>query len=531
MSHEENETELSRGEFVKGAVGVMAGAGALGLLGSRAASAAPLVRRAVAAPKKGGILQVAIGDANVKDTLDPGHAEETNTFVLAGNIYERLVKIDTNTWKWQPLLAESIRPNRQLNTWTIKLRNGIKFHDGRPLTAKDVAFTLRRILDKDYGNDVYAQLSSSLKPGGIKVVDQRTVVLHLTRPDAVLPITLGRRQSAIVPAGFTNDTTDTHKAIGTGPFRITSFKAGQGWQLERNPDYWLKSGTPLLDGVRAVIISEQATKLQSVVSGDSDLADGVDAPLAHTIDKSRAQLFTLENAVYLNIVLDQSVKPFTDPRISNALKHAVDRNKLLEVVQFGYGSVTADVPEPTSDFFYPARYQVTRDVELAKKLLADAGYPNGIDLELITSETFAGFVDLAVAFADQVKDAGFRIKVTKWPPQTYWDQVWLKKPMYLDFWSHIHPSQKLTVTYSAASHINENKYSDPKLEQLLALASRTADPKKQKVLYGQALQRAATNYGTVIPFFAHKLWPAKNSVHGVVLNVELGALFNKAWMD
>src|SRR4029450_5844303 len=106
----------------------------------------------------------------------------------------------------------------------------------------------------------------------------------------------------------------------------------------------------------------------------------------------------------------------------------------------------------TSDFFYPARYQVTRDVGLAKKLLADAGYPNGIDLELITSETFAGFVDLAVAFADQVKDAGFRIKVTKWPPQTYWDQVWLKKPMSLDFWSHIHPSQKLTVTYSAASH-------------------------------------------------------------------------------
>ena len=419
------DSEVTRSGFVKGAAALVGGLSALELAKSGVARAEPA--RASVTPKRGGVLQFAIGDANVKDTLDPGHSEDTNAFVLAGNIYELLVRSDENTWAWKPLLAQSLVPNRQLTKWTIKLRDGIKFHDGRPLTSKDVAFTLRRIVTESYGNDIYAQLFPSLGPGGIQIKDRLTVVLNLKRPDALIPIILARRQAVIVPSGFPTDTTDPKMAVGTGPFRVKSFKSGQGWELERNPNYWQKGQSALLDGVRAVVIGEQSTKLRSVVSGQSHLADGIDASLAHTINKSQAQIIRLRNGAYVNVVLDQSVAPFTDPRISTALKSTVDRQALLQTVQFGLGSVSHDIPVPRSDYFNPKNYVVKRDIALAKKLLADAGYPDGIDLELITSEVFAGFVDLAVAFASQAAAAGFRIKVTKWPPQTYWDQVWLEE--------------------------------------------------------------------------------------------------------
>jgi peptide/nickel transport system substrate-binding protein len=519
--------ELTRRQLLKGAAGIAAGASVLGIAGCGGddTGGEPSGGTATGEVKRGGILQVSFSDSSTDESLDPAISELNNDSFYTGQIYEGLTVADTD-WGVHPVLAEKWEPNEDASEWTFTLRQGVTFHDGTPLTAKDAAYSIGRLLDEDLGSPLFSRLEPSLDADGITAPDDQTLVLTLKRPDSLMPLALSARHAMIVKDGTTDFA--VANAIGTGPFKVKSFRPGQSWEVEKNATYW-EEGLPYLDGIRGVIVGEQSTKVQSVTSGQSHIADPIDYSAASTVS-GNAEILEFTGATYLLIAMDQTKEPFTDERVVDAIKMAVDRDQVLQTVFQGYGDTTGDVPVPPDDFFYPTDLTTDQDIEGAKQLLADAGYPDGIDLELFTSASYGGMVDLAVAFQQVVEPAGIRVKINQGSPDTYWDQVWLVKPMYASYDTRRHPNEILSVTYASNAPWNECKLKNPALDELLAEGLRTTDREGQKQIYQDALRLVADQHGTSIPAFVSKLWIKKNNVQGEELELSRGMIMKKAYI-
>jgi peptide/nickel transport system substrate-binding protein len=534
-SHDEHirnliiEKRLSRAGFLKAAGGAAAGVSVLGLAacggGGGGGGGSSSGGGGGGSPKKGGTIQIAFSDASTKENLDPGLTTLTNDSFYTGQIYEGLGVADTE-WNVHPVLAEKWSSNSDVTEWTFNLRQGVKWHDGSDFTSKDVAYTLGRLLDEKFGSPLFSRLDPSLSKDGISTPDANTVVLKLKRPDSLIPLALTARHAMIVKDGATDF---TKTAVGTGPFKLKSFSPGRSWEVEKNPNYY-ESGVPYLDGMRGIVIGEQSTKVQSVVSGQSDIADPIDYSAASTVKgSSNASILEFKGATYLLVAMDQTKPPFDDERVVDAIKMAVDRKKILQAVYQGYGQVSGDVPVPPDDPFYPSDLKTDQDIAGAKKLLADAGHSGGLDLELFTSASYGGMVDLAVAFSQVVAPAGIRVKIKQWSPDTYWDQVWLTKPMYVSYYSRRHVNEILAVTYASKAPWNECKLKDAELDNLLTEGLKTTNKDEQKQIYNKALDLVADKHGTSIPAWTSKLWVKKNNVRGEELELSRGMIMKKAY--
>jgi peptide/nickel transport system substrate-binding protein len=479
-------------------------------------------------PKRGGIAQLAFSDAQTSENLDPALSAVNNDACYCGQIYESLTQPD-DEWQAHPLLAESWESNAAVTEWTFKLRPGVKWHDGSPFTAQDAVFSIQRLLDEELGSPLYSRLEASLDPDGVTAPDDLTLVLTMKRSDSLIPLTMGARHAHIVKNGTTEFTPAT--AIGTGPFKLKSWTAGQSWEVERFDGYWEK-GLPYLDAVRGVVIGEQSTKVQAVVSGDSDMCDPIDFSAASTVQGSgSAELVEFKAATHLLIAMDQTQEPFTDERVVRAIKMAVDRERLAKVAYQGYATLTSDTPAPSGDPFYPPDLGIRpQDIDGAKALLAEAGHSDGIDIELFTSQSFGGMVDLAVAFAQIVEPAGIRVKINQWSPDTYWDQVWLVKPMFVSYYVRRHPNEILSVTYASNAPWNECNFKNPELDALLTEGLATADPDEQTEIYQRALQIVADDHGTAIPAFINRLWVKKPRLQGAELDLQNAVFLRKAYV-
>jgi peptide/nickel transport system substrate-binding protein len=525
---EELTRELTRRQLLKGAAGIAAGASVLGIAGcggDEGTGVGTDGATETTAVKRGGILQVSFSDSSTDESLDPAISELNNDSFYTGQIYEGLTVADTE-WGVHPVLAEKWESNDDASEWTFTLRQGVTFHDGTPFTAQDAAYSISRLLDEDLGSPLFSRLEPSLDADGISVPDEATLVLTLKRPDSLMPLALSARHAMIVKDG--TEDFSVANAIGTGPFKVKSFRPGQSWEVEKNTTYW-EQGLPYLDGIRGVVIGEQATKVQSVVSGESHIADPINYSAASTVT-GNAQLLEFTGATYLLVAMDQTKEPFNDERVVDAIKMAVGREQVLNAVFQGYGDITADVPVPQDDFFYPTDLSTEQDVEGAKALLAEAGYPDGIDLELNTSDSYGGMVDLAVAFQQVVEPAGIRVKVNQGSPDTYWDQVWLVKPMYVSYYTRRHPNEILSVTYASNAPWNECKLKNPELDDLLSEGLRTTDREAQRQIYQDALRLVNDKHGTSIPAFVSKLWVKKNNVQGEELELSRGMIMKRAYI-
>ena len=527
FDEEQLRRELTRRQLLKGAAGIAAGATVLGIAGCGGdeGTGAGTSGTPTSEVKRGGILQISFSDSSTDESLDPAISELNNDSFYTGQIYEGLTVADTD-WGVHPVLAEKWESNEDATEWTFTLRQGVTFHDGTPLTAQDAAYSIGRLLDEEIGSPLFSRLEPSLAPDGIAASDDQTLVLTLKRPDSLMPLALSARHAMVVKDGTSEF--DVASAIGTGPFKVKSFNPGQSWELEKNTSYW-EEGLPYLDGIRGVVITESSTKVQSVVSGEAHIADPINYSAASTVT-GNAEILEFSGATYLLVAMDQTKEPFNDERVVDAIKMAVDREQVLQAVFQGYGDITGDVPVPTDDFFYPPDLSTEQDIEGAKALLAEAGYPDGIDLELNTSDSYGGMVDLAVAFQQVVEPAGIRVKINQGSPDTYWDQVWLVKPMYVSYYTRRHPNEILSVTYASNAPWNECKLKNPELDDLLSQGLETTDREAQKTIYQDALRLVNDKHGTSIPAFVSKLWIKKKNVQGEELELSRGMIMKRAYI-
>lgn len=506
---------LTRREVLSGAIGLAAGATLLGVAGCGGdESPGEAGAGESGEPTRGGVITLAITNTSASETLDPATVDVTSEYALFGLLYNTLTNLNYRDWSLTPGLAESWEPNADLTEWQFKLRRGVTFHDGKPLTAKDVVWTLRRILDTAVGSSAYTRAAKTMVPNGIKAVDDSTVLISLAQPDSLLPIFLARPHLSIVKEGVERFSAAT--SIGTGPFKLKSWEAATSWEVERNPDYW-ENGLPYLDGVRQVINTESAARVQGVKAGDFDLAEEVDFASAKPLEgDANVALLRFPKGICRIIIMDATVPPFTDKRVRNAFKFAMNRELAMESVYQGFASPTSDVVVPSNDPYYPPDLDVRPyDPEQAKSLLAQAGYPDGVDVELLTSQVFSAMPDLAITFSQSAKEAGIRVNVNQWAAETYWDKVWFSKPFYTSYQQSDFPPDLLWRLYTPDASYNEAKLEMPQFTELFTKILGTNDRSEQIGHTQEALALAAEEWGYVIPAVPESPWPANPKLKGV----------------
>ncbi|HZV74096.1 MAG TPA: ABC transporter substrate-binding protein [Conexibacter sp.] len=512
----DHRSAIDRRDFLRAGAAFAAGAATLGVAAcGSGTSTTDTTAASTALGPRGGTARLLLSGGGPKLVLDPATQVNEPDAILDGLLYDGLVRVHDD-WTIEPRLATRWEADAAQRIWRFQLRDGVTFHDGRPLTAKDVVYSLRRLLDKRLGSAVYPRLAGELKPDGIHAAGANVVELRLVQPDAFLPVALGARHCKVVPAG----TTDFSKAIGTGPFRLRSLdQAKLSFVLERNPGFW-QNGLPRLEGIEGLLSNDQSSLVQSVASGGFDFGGFIDPSAADSVQGSgAAQLLAHKSALFNDLVAAADHAPFTNPDVRMALKLAIDREQVLNLAYKGHGSVTYDVPVRVSDpFFATALASRTRDVEAAKRLLRKAGHPNGIDLTLLTAPAGAGMVDLAVVAKESLAEAGIRVAVQQRPADTYYDVVWLKERFYVDTWVLRHPLDAMAVMFDSSAPWNEAKLHSARLDELLKEARRTAEHAQQVQLLGQAQTLIADQAGFVCPAWIDELYAAKRNLKGVGFN-------------
>ncbi|TXS43241.1 ABC transporter substrate-binding protein [Streptomyces sp. uw30] len=376
-------------------------------------------------PRAGGTLRVgALGKA-AAITRDP-HGTQANEsdYLIISLIYDTLT-VPGDTSNTVRRLAASWKPSADLKTWRFTLAEGATFHDGTPVTAEDVVWSLKRLRNTPAGS---ARLPG-IRPESIKAEDAKTVVLVSDYANAELPL-LTRLTTFVLKKGTKDG--ELAKAPGTGPFKLDWYRDGNA-RLVRNDDWY--GGKVLLDAIEVKIFESPQAMANALLAGQIDLASNVGAVAARTAEARKdVQVLRRPNDMAMPIVMRTADGPFADARVREALRLVVDRNAMVKQVLSGYGTVGNDILGTGDPAFAKDIPQRKRDIAKAKKLLAEAKFDTSKTYELLTTEDIAGLAESATLFATQAREAGVKIKVVKQDSKAFWDSTWLKGDLYTTYW-------------------------------------------------------------------------------------------------
>ncbi|MFE7031312.1 ABC transporter substrate-binding protein [Streptomyces sp. NPDC057621] len=378
-----------------------------------------------AKPRKGGTLRVgALGRASAV-TRDPHGTQSNESDYLILSLVHDALTVPGAKPNTAPRLAASWEPSADLKTWKFKLAKGAKFHDGSPVTAKDVVFSLKRLRATPAG----ASRLPGIQAKNITAQGTDTVVLVSDYANAELPL-LTRLTTFVVPDGTSDK--DIAKAPGTGPFKLDWFRGGNA-RLVRN-DSW-HGGTVYLDAIEVKIFESPQAMANALLAGQIDLASNAGAIAARTA-KTRKDIQTVRrpNDMAMPIVMRTADGPFADTKVREALRLAVDRGAMVKQVLSGYGTVANDILGTGDPAYAKSITQRTRDLAKARQLLKEAGFDTSRTYELMTTEDISGLAESATLFATQVREAGVKVKVVKQESAVFWDKTWLKGDLYTSYW-------------------------------------------------------------------------------------------------
>ena len=315
-------------------------------------------------------------------TMDPAFVNVSDDSYQQNAVYNRMVNLDAS---FQPIpeLAKSRSVSEDGLTWTFNLESGVTFHDGRPMTSKDVVFSFRRLLDPEVGSPATAVLDF-LDPEGITAVDDLTVQFKTATVVADLPTVLAIKYGMVVPEGSTKEELK-QKSMGTGPFIQDVYSPTETRRVfQRNDNYWRK-GLPKAECLELSVITEEVTRLAAIKSGAADLIMQAGAANAGVLaGDPTLKLKKSAPGTYVTLSMWVDTPPFDNVKVRQALKAVIDRQLLVDTIILGNGVPGNDNPVPPTS---PAAYMKEtkpQDIEGAKKLLSEAGYPDGLTVDLNT---------------------------------------------------------------------------------------------------------------------------------------------------
>jgi len=495
---------LSRREFVKAAVALGATAAFANTLSINVAQAAT--------PKRGGRMTLAMGHGSTTDDLDPALIENGWQWTAMFGICNTLIELAADG-NLVPSLAESWEPSADLKTWRFKIRQGVEFHDGRKLTAKDVAGNLRYHTGEESKSVVKAVLSSITD---IKIENDDTVVITLESGNADFAYSLNSANLAIMPSSEDGDL-DWKSRVGTGGYRLKEFNPGVTAVFERNPKYWKKDRAHA-DEVELLSIKDPVARTTAIMSGSVDAIDKVDTKTAQLLSRN-PDIVIEESSGPLHYVfaMQTQVAPFDNVHVRQALKLSVDREEFVRKILNGHGEVGNDHPIGKS-YRYIAEdiEQNSYDPDKAKWHLKQAGMDSlSVDLHAADA-AFAGAVDAAALFQNNARKSGIEVNVIREPNDGYWANVWNVKPFVVSYWGG-YPTEDVMFTtgYTTGAAWNETQFSDMEFEKILLAARAEGDEERRRAMYREMQIILRDKGGVIVPAFANDLVArTKRIAHG-----------------
>jgi peptide/nickel transport system substrate-binding protein len=491
---------LGRRNFLRGlaATGALAGAG--GVLaacgGSSPSSTGTTTAPATSGkPKTGGDLKVGLTGGSGADTLDPHKGLTYLDTARAQCLYQPLLQLNTAA-QTEFVLAEDISPHGSTAEWVISLRRGVTFHDGKPLTAADVIFTLRRILsEKLTGSTPLGPVDAK----GLKALDSHTVLVPMTSPYGSFVDQLAYWYYLyIVPTGF-----NPKQPNGTGPFKYQSFTPGQRSVFVKDPNYW-KSGLPYVNSITVIDFSDSASLQNALTTGVIQGAGALEGPQISVLKTtSGVQTVVSGTGAITPFTMRVDQPPFSDVNVRQAMRLLVDRPQLINSALNGDATVGSDVFSPYDPDFDSALHR-SQDIAQAKFLLKKAGQENLV-VQLVTSAVATGTVAMATVLQQQAKAAGVTINLKTVDPTTFFGPNYLHWTFSQDFYNYSPYLAQVAQSMLPTSPFNETHWGQAHYGSLYHQANVTADPAVRKQIK-QEMQLVDFNEGGyIIPAFIDAL--------------------------
>ncbi|MDP2699843.1 ABC transporter substrate-binding protein [Thalassospira sp.] len=480
-----------------------------------------------ATPVMGGAIKVAGYTSSTADTLDPAKAANQTDYCRCSAFYNRLTYLGEGG-KLHMELAETVE-SADAQVWTIKLRKGVTFHDGKTLTASDVVYSLQRHLDPAVGSKANAIAKQMT---GIRAVDSETIEITLVSANADLPILLALHQFMIIADG----TTDFSKANGTGAFVCEVFEPGVKSIAVRNPNYWKSTG-PYLDSFEFFAIPDDTARVNAVLSGDVQLAGSISPRSVRLLEnQGTAGIFASTSGNYTNLNMRLDMDPGSKADFVTGMKYLLDRELIQKSILRGMAEIGNDQPISSASFYHNADLKPKAyDPEKAKYHFEKAGLL-GQSVPIVASDAASSSVDMATVIQQAGAEIGMKFDIDRVPSDGYWSNYWIKAPIHFgNINPRPTPDTLFSLFYASDAAWNESGFKSEKFDKMLIEARGLLDQEKRKEIYGEMQVMISEDAGTAIPVYISDVAAHSPKLHGLKPN-PLGALMGYAfaeyvWMD
>ena len=473
--------------------------------GVAVAGLAPSALRAE--PKRGGTFRIARGHGQTTDTLNPGTFENQfmNGLAYAYSGFLTAVAADGSV---VPDLAESWEASSDAKVWRFNLRPGITFHSGKTVTPEDVVASI----NFHRGENSTSAAKPLLESIEDISVDGNTVVFTLSAGNADFAFTVSDYHLTIIPAK--DGSVDWQSGDGSGPYRIVEFKPGVSVTVERFENDW-NSNRGYFDRVECLSVIDANARITSLVSGDVHAIDKLEPKTVGLMARQASvNIHSVAGNQHYTFAMSTNKDPYTDRNIRLALKHAINREEIVEKILFGYGYIGNDHPiGKGQQFFNSELAQTPYDPDKAKFYLKQAGVDR-LSVELsVADAAYPGAVDAGVLFQNSAKAAGIDLQVNRVPNDGYWSDVWMSEPFSAVYWSG-RPVEDamLTLAYSSGAAWNDTFWENARFNEILVAARAEIDIDKRRGMYWELQEILNQDGGAIIPMFANFIFATSQDV-------------------
>ncbi len=530
--------KLSRRKVMTRAAALGMSAATISTLGM-AAKAAPGVTSAKLVPNAQDATPVPVAGGTLKvglqadpTALDPQTQSLTAIWHVVEHIYDTLVEVDPSLSPI-PGLAASWDISADGTEYTFHLQPNALFHDGTPLKASDVVFTFTRILDPATASTSTSNLigivgATEFNTGaadsvsGLTAPDDATVVIKLKSPDASFITVLADISMIIYSQAFVeaNNNDVSQVAMGTGPFKFVEYIPNTSIKLEKFADHW-REGLPYLDGIEMTIVPEDTARTTSLVQGTTDFIEY--APLRDVDTLKGNGDLSMAGDANTNIrfvIFNLDNETLANPKVRQAISMVVDRQPMIDAAIFGHGTPVVTVFPPGYWAGIDA-VPAAPDVEGAKALLAEAGFPDGFKTKITSWSQYSFLSNAAVVLQEQLKTIGIDAELNLVENATMIADVHVPSSKNFEIGvtgtsAYVDPGPLLQSNFGTGQDSNTSGYSNADVDKWIADAAIETDQAKRAALYQQVLQQLLTDLPWVNLFVANQFEAFKKNVQGYV---------------
>ena len=504
--------------------------GRAGALGLTATAASTLLAKSGIAqePMKGGTVTVATEYAGQEETYDTTKMTNSTDIQRSYQVYDRLTNLDRDL-NVVPNLAVEWEPANDASEWTFKLRDGVEFHDGKPLTAADVIYSIQVHIKE--GSE------SPAKPLLESITDMRAdgddvVVITLNDGNADFPTILGYDYHAsIIADGWV----DGDPVNGTGCYKLTDFTPGLESVTVRFENYW-NSDAGHVDSFITQGIPDSTARINGLRSGSVDICRDIEARVANLMSQEEGiKIISTESGSWFAWIMACDRAPTDDLNVRLALKHAVDREHLVSNVLLGHGKVGNDFPvNPGLPTYCEAIPQTSYDPDKAAHYWKQTGL-SSITLD-VSNAAHPNAIDCSIILQEQAKAAGIQIDVNRVPDDGYWSHTWMQVPFCVTGWNSRPTADAiLTIANACGGSWNETFWCNERFDELLVMGRKETDPARRLEIYCEACTLLHDDGGLFLPFFTNDV----NGIAGRIQNFhgspanQMGAgwPYQEIWID